>query len=199
MELFMEILSVFLSAALLENMVLGRALGVSRTTLVQEKRAAVVGFSLSVLFMCTVSSVLGYGIRWLLGWPQVDFSLFTKQAILFLAVIISYCLLYLLIRKKMKNLVSMFGNVISYAAFNGAVYGSLLISSTKELGLWQSLVHGFGAGCGMILASTLILVGHRRMDLRDVPRAFRGIPIMLLYLGILALALYGLVGHNLPT
>ncbi len=199
MELLMEILSVFLSAALLENMVFSRALGVSRTTLVQEKKAAVIGFSISVLFMCTVSSVMGWGIRWLLGWPQVTLTLFAKQAALFLAVVASYALLYLLVHSKMKNLISMFGNVMSYAAFNGAVYGSLLISSTKELGLWQSLVHGFGAGCGMVLASTLILIGHRRLDVRNLPRAFRGIPIMLLYIGMLALALYGLVGHNLPT
>ncbi|MBQ9109457.1 MAG: hypothetical protein IJY02_05490 [Oscillospiraceae bacterium] len=199
MDLILEILSVFLSAALLENMVFGRALGVSRTTLVQEKRADVVAFSLSVLFMCTVSSVLGYGIRWLLGWPKVEITLFAKQAILFLAVVISYCLLYLLVIKKLKALASMFGSVVSYAAFNGAVYGSLLVSTTKELGLWQSLVHGFGAGCGMILASALILTGHRRLDIRNVPRAFRGMPIMLMYIGILALALYGLVGHNLPT
>lgn len=198
MDLILEILSVFLSAALLENMVFGRALGVSRTTLVQEKRADVVAFSLSVLFMCTVSSVLG-GIRWLLGWPKVEITLFAKQAILFLAVVISYCLLYLLVIKKLKALASMFGSVVSYAAFNGAVYGSLLVSTTKELGLWQSLVHGFGAGCGMILASALILTGHRRLDIRNVPRAFRGMPIMLMYIGILALALYGLVGHNLPT
>ena len=199
MDLIKEILSIFLSAALLENMVFGRALGVSRTTLMQEKRSDIIAFSLSVLFMCTVSSVLGYGIRWLLGWPQIEVSLFAKQAILFVAVIISYCLLYLLISKKMKNLAALFGNVVSYAAFNGAVYGSLLVSSTKELGLWQSLIHGFGAGFGMILASGLILIGHRRLDLRNVPRAFRGIPIMLMYIGILALALYGLVGHNLPT
>ena len=199
MDLILEILSVFLSAALLENMVFGRALGVSRTTLVQEKRADVVAFSLSVLFMCTVSSVLGWGIRWLLGWPQVELQLFAKQVILFVAVIASYALLYLLVRKKMRNLLSLFGNTISYAAFNGAVYGSLLVSATKELGLWQSLVHGLGAGCGMVLASVLILIGHRRTDVRNVPRAFRGIPIMLLYVGILALAFYGLIGHNLPT
>ena len=199
MELLLEILSIFLSAALLENMVFSRALGVSRATLVQEKRATVIAFSISVLFMCTVSSALGWGIRWLLGWPQVELQLFAKQVVLFVAVIVSYALLYLLVRKKMKNLISLFGNTISYAAFNGAVYGSLLVSATKELDLWQSLVHGIGAGCGMVLASLLILVGHRRMDTRDIPRAFRGIPIMLLYIGILALALYGLIGHNLPT
>lgn len=199
MELILEILSIFLSAALLENMVFSRALGVSRATLVQEKRTTVIAFSISVLFMCTASSVLGWGIRWLLGWPQVELPQFAKQAILFVAVVASYALLYLLISKKMRNLLSLFGNTISYAAFNGAVYGSLLVSATKELGLWQSLVHGLGAGCGMVLASLLILVGHRRMDTRDIPRAFRGIPIMLLYVGILALALYGLIGHNLPT
>ena len=138
-------------------------------------------------------------IKMMLFIQQITLQPFTKQAILFVAVVVSYVLLYLLVRKKMHNLLSMFGNVISYAAFNGAVYGSLLVSATKELGLWQSLVHGIGAGCGMVLASVLILIGHRRMDIRDIPRAFRGIPVMLLYVGILALALYGLIGHNLPT
>ena len=199
MELILEILSIFLSAVFLENMVFSRALGVSRTTLVQEKRATVIAFSISVLFMCTVSSVLGWGIRWLLGWYRGEIALFAKQAALFAAVIVSYALLYLLMRKQMKNLLFLFGSTVSFAAFNGAVYGSLLISATKDLGLWQSLVHGFGAGFGMVLASILILIGHRRMDLRDIPRSFRGISIMLLYVGILALALYGLIGHNLPT
>lgn len=199
MELILEILSIFLSAVFLENMVFSRALGVSRTTLVQEKKATVIAFSISVLFMCTVSSVLGWGIRWLLGWYRGEIALFAKQAALFAAVIASYALLYLLMRKQMKNLVFLFGSTVSFAAFNGAVYGSLLISATKDLGLWQSLVHGLGAGFGMVLASILILIGHRRMDLRDIPRSFRGISIMLLYVGILALALYGLIGHNLPT
>jgi len=199
MELILEILSIFLSAVFLENMVFSRALGVSRTTLVQEKKATVIAFSISVLFMCTVSSVLGWGIRWLLGWYRGEIALFAKQAALFAAVIVSYALLYLLMRKQMKNLLFLFGSTVSFAAFNGAVYGSLLISATKDLGLWQSLVHGFGAGFGMVLASILILIGHRRMDLRDIPRSFRGISIMLLYVGILALALYGLIGHNLPT
>ena len=199
MDLLLEVLSVFLSAALLENMVFSRALGVSRTTLVQEKRSDVVAFSVSVLFMCTVSSLLGWGIRWLLTRSPWEISLFVKQAVLFLAVIISYFLLHLLAVKKMKDLAALFGNVVSYAAFNGAVYGSLLISYTKELGLLPSLAHGVGAGCGMVVASALILCGHRRMDIRDIPRAFRGMPAMLLYIGILALALYGFVGHNLPT
>ena len=198
MEMLLQFLSIFLSAALLENMVFGRALGVTRTTLVQEDKRSVMVFSLSVLFMCTVSSVLGWGIRWLLGWPKVEVGLFVKQVALFLAVIISYVLLYLLLRKS-RLFLSMLNDLVSYAAFNGAVYGSLLISAGKELGLLTSLAHGFGAGCGMVLACVLILLGHRRLDLRRVPRAFRGTPIMLLYIGILALALYGLVGHNLPT
>ena len=57
MNLILEILSIFLSAALLENMVFSRALGVSRATLVQEKRSTVVAFSISVLFMCTVRNI----------------------------------------------------------------------------------------------------------------------------------------------
>jgi len=180
-------------------MVFSRALGLTRTTMALERRFTLAVFSLSVLFMCTVSSVLGYGIRYLFSEFLPSASSFEKQVSLFLAVIVSYCLMYLLVSKLLPKFLPLFSGVISYAAFSCAVYGTLLVSAGKELDLLLSLVHGVGAGCGMVLASMLLLCGHRRLDLRDVPRAFKGMPIMLLYIGMLSLVLYGLVGHNLPT
>ena len=39
--------------------------------------------------------------------------------------------------------------------------------------------------------------GHRKIDRRSVPASFRGMPVMLIYIGILALAVYGFTGHGL--
>ena len=57
----------------------------------------------------------------------------------------------------------------------------------------------FGSGAGYTLALLLISEGRKRIALSDVPRAFRGLPVALIYIGILSLAIYGLIGHQLPT
>ena len=35
------------------------------------------------------------------------------------------------------------------------------------------------------------------LDFCDIPKAFRGAPILFIYLGLISLALFGLVGHQL--
>ena len=42
----------------------------------------------------------------------------------------------------------------------------------------------------------VVLEGQRKLDSQRVPAAFRGLPVALLYIGILALAIYGFTGHT---
>ena len=47
------------------------------------------------------------------------------------------------------------------------------------------------------LAVVLVAEGQRRLRNRRIPMSFRGLPLTLLYLGMLALAIYGFTGHTL--
>ena len=51
---------------------------------------------------------------------------------------------------------------------------------------------------GMQLCITQVLVTEARHRLRSkaIPEAFRGLPITLVYIGVLALAIYGFTGHS---
>ena len=52
-----------------------------------------------------------------------------------------------------------------------------------------------GTGVGVTLALVLLDVANQNIAMSRVPRIFRGLPILLLYIGILSLAFYGLIGH----
>ena len=60
----------------------------------------------------------------------------------------------------------------------------------------QSLGFGLGSGLGFILAVLMVTEAQRKLRGRSVPEAFRGLPITLIYIGILALAIYGFTGHT---
>ena len=46
-----------------------------------------------------------------------------------------------------------------------------------------------------MLALLVVREGARKLDNENVPETFRGLPVTLLYIGILALAIYGFTGH----
>ena len=140
MDLLVELLTVFISALLLENVVFSRALGLSRTVLLAKRAQTLLVFNVSILFMCLASSLLGFGANWLLSLWREQAPVFVREAVLLLMVIASYALLYLLLRKKLPQYLAIYQGIISFAAFNCAVYGSLMISITSNLGLASTLI-----------------------------------------------------------
>lgn len=47
-----------------------------------------------------------------------------------------------------------------------------------------------------LLAVMLVTEADRRLRSEAIPEAFRGLPITLIYIGVLALAIYGFTGHS---
>ena len=55
---------------------------------------------------------------------------------------------------------------------------------------------GLGSGLGYVLAVLLVTEARHRLRSKAIPEAFRGLPITLVYIGVLALAIYGFTGHS---
>ena len=49
---------------------------------------------------------------------------------------------------------------------------------------------------GYLLAVLLVTEAQHRLRSKAIPSAFRGLPITLVYIGVLALAIYGFTGHS---
>lgn len=82
-------------------------------------------------------------------------------------------------------------------AFGFLPLGVLLVTGFGTATLLSALFGGLGSGVGYLLAMLLCWAIRERLDFCDVPRAFRGAPILFLYMGLISLALFGLVGHQL--
>ena len=61
----------------------------------------------------------------------------------------------------------------------------------RLLGTLLLLLAGMGGG---FAAAARAGGGRRRLRSKDIPHIFRGLPSVLIYIGILSLAIYGLVG-----
>ena len=85
--------------------------------------------------------------------------------------------------------------MIHLSAFNGAVFGALLLSQSYDF--WGRIAFGLGTGCGFVLASSLVALGYERLNSDKIHAAFRGFPFALIYVGMLSRAFYVLVGHVL--
>ena len=86
--------------------------------------------------------------------------------------------------------------ILPTAAINSCVLGTVLVERTQSFTLGQSLGFGLGSGLGYLLAVLLVTEARHRLRSRAIPSAFRGLPVTLVYIGVLALAIYGFTGHS---
>lgn len=89
--------------------------------------------------------------------------------------------------------------VIHVCAFNCATLGALMLATNNANGSFGAFM-GFaiGSALGFTIATYFISIAFERLSSEEVPAAFRGFPITLIYIGLVSLALYGLIGHELP-
>ena len=75
--------------------------------------------------------------------------------------------------------------------------GSARLKSAAKPGAMRpigALVTGFGTACGFALAIVLLAGIRERIDESQIPKPFRGMPIVLLSAGLMAMAFFGFKG-----
>ena len=87
--------------------------------------------------------------------------------------------------------------MLPMATFNTCILGTLFISTIQSFSLVQTMALHWAAAWDMCWRCRWVTEGQRKLQSDAVPATFRGLPITLLYIGILALAIYGFTGHML--
>ena len=181
-------------AVFAQNAVLSRALGVSRLVkLVMdgENFARFAGLLTLVQLLCVPMAYYANGL--LAHFAQRSA---VRPLVMVLAAGASMGIVWLGFSKLVKApWVPEMLSALPLATFNCAVLGALLVTVTQSYTLLQSF--GFALGSGIGYAGALAVVGQaqERLNNSEIPASFRGLPITLVYLGILALAIYGFTGH----
>ena len=199
-ETVRDLLITAMAAAISENLVFVRAFSLGELDYEEYTIRRGLRDSRIVTLMCLLAAVSGWAGRQVIDrWfplpphlrPSVFLAIF---ATLFLCIMGGV----LLARKKRGKETSKKRYKFHTAiAFGFLPMGVLLVAGFGNGGLVTSLVGAAGSGAGYLLAMLLCWTIRERLDFCDIPKAFRGAPILFIYLGLISLALFGLVGHQL--
>ena len=176
-------------AVFAQNAIFTRALGVSRLVqLVGDDRTSSWLFGLQ---LC-ITQVLVAPLAWYAGsWIVPLENRAQLRPLAYVAAIAVVCTAEELVLGLGRRLplAGKLLRIVPAAALNSCVLGTVLVERTQSFTLMQSL--GFG-----LLAVLLVTEAQHRLRSKAIPSAFRGLPITLVYIGVLALAIYGFTGHS---
>ncbi len=195
MELLKNIMITAFIAVFAENTIFSRALGTSTLIIVARNRKNLAGFGFSVTYITAVISVLTYFADKALNANETGY-IYTP--LVYIAILGAVYVITLLCLWRFAPVI--FGRMKKYihiSAFNCAVLGSMFLISKYCVTLADYFIHGLGIGLGFVLAVYLTAIVYDRIYSEKAPYAFRGYPLMLIYIGILSMAFWGLSGHTL--
>jgi electron transport complex protein RnfA len=123
------------------------------------------------------------------------FGLEFLQTISFILVIASLVQMVEIILKKVSPpLYQALGIFLPLITTNCAVLGVAILTIQNEFNLMEGVVFAIANAIGFGLALLLFSSIREHLDLVDVPKGMRGVPIALVSAGILALAFMGFAG-----
>ena len=198
----MEYFLIIISAIFVNNILLAQFLGVCPFLGVSNKLSTATGMSGAVCFVITLATVVTYLLN---QYLLVPLGLTFLQTISFILVIAALVQMVEIILKKISpSLYQALGIFLPLITTNCAVLGVAITVVTKDfafggaaphmLNLGQATVYAFATSLGYGLAMCLFAGLREHLAGCDVPKAFRGLPIALITVGIMALAFLGFSG-----
>lgn len=196
MQTFAALVALSLNAILIENFIFSRFLGICPFLGVSKKTNTAVGMGFAVIFTMTLASALTYVVYRFILVPSGLEYLKTIAFIIVIAALVQFVEMFL--QKVLPSLYSALGIYLPLITTNCAVLGVALLNITNEYNFLFSVVYGFTAGVGFLLAIVLLSLVRERIEYCDIPEPFRGFPIALIASGLLSVAFMGFSGFTLP-
>lgn len=183
---------LMLSAVLTGNFIFSRFYGVCPFLGVSEKPDTALGMGMAVTFVMTLSSAATYAIYTFLLVPFGLTYLTTIAFILVIATLVQFIEMFL--RRFVPALYSALGIYLPLITTNCAVLGAALLNVSEGYSFIESVVFGFSAALGFTLAIVLFAGVRERLKYADPPKAFAGMPLILIAAGLVAMAFSGFSG-----
>ena len=185
----MEYIIIIIGAIFVNNIVLNQFLGICPFLGVSKKISTAIGMSGAVLFVLTLAVMVTWLIQTYVLNPM---GLQFLQTISFILVIASLVQMVEIILKKVSpSLFQALGIFLPLITTNCAVLGVAILTIQKDFTLMEGVVYAIANAIGFGLALMLFSGIREHLDLMEVPKGMRGVPIAFVAAGILALAFMG--------
>jgi electron transport complex protein RnfA len=188
----MEYILIIISAVFINNVVLAQFLGVCPFLGVSNKVNTAIGMTGAVVFVMVLATIVTYLIQtYVLEKLGISFM----QTITFILVIAFLVqMVEIILKKTSQSLYQALGIFLPLITTNCAVLGVAILVIKKNYNLLEAVIYSASTAIGFGLA-LIILAGIReQLDLMNIPKGMKGVPISLVIAGILALAFMGFTG-----
>jgi electron transport complex protein RnfA len=189
---FGKLFELIIAASLINNFVFTRFLGLCIFFGVSKKMDTAIGMSITFTAVMMISAGLSWLIYKLIMIPlEIEFL----KIVVFIGVVAAFVQTSdTIMRKVSPGLYYKLGVYLALISTNCIILAVPLINAEEKYNLIQSLAFGLGSGLGFSLALTIMASIREKIELADVPKPFRGLPIAFVTTGLIALAFTGFSG-----
>ena len=196
------LIGIALTSIFVQNFVLVKFYGICPFLGVSKKLDTALGMGMAVTFVMTLASIMTWLCQKFILVPLNIEYMQTIAFIVIIAALVQFVEMFL--QKSIPSLYSALGIYLPLITTNCAVLGVALlnvrtasvISSSASYTLIETIVNGFSAGVGFLIAIVLFAGVRERLENSDIPKALEGMPIALISASLLAMAFLGFQGMS---
>ena len=191
-ETIKDLLIILIGSSLVSNVVLSQFLGLCPFLGVSKKVDTAVGMGGAVVFVITLASAVAAAIYKFILVPLDITYLQTIVFILVIAALVQFVEMFL--KKYVQGLYQALGVYLPLITTNCAVLGIALTNVQKNYGILYSIVSGFATAAGFLISITILAGIREKMEYNDIPESFKGMHIVMITAGLMAIAFCGFSG-----
>ena len=192
MDSVKDMLLLLISSSIVSNIVLSQFMGLCPFLGVSRKIKTAGGMGTAVIFVITLASaVAGVIYKFILQPLHIEY-LETIVFILVIAALVQFVEMFL--KKYVQGLYRALGVYLPLITTNCAVLGIALTNVQKNYGILYSIVSGFATAAGFLISITILAGIREKMEYNDIPESFKGMPIVMITAGLMAIAFCGFSG-----
>ena len=188
----MSYVLLFLSAAIVNNFVLVRFLGICPFIGVSKQLSSATGMGIATTFVLVLTSLACYAVEKLVLVPLDITELRLITDIVMIAAVVQFT--ELMVKHISPELFRLLGIYLPLITTNCIVLGLAILNVNLGHGLLEVLVYSLGAGAGFTLVLVLFAAMRERINNANTPAPFRGSAIALITAGLLSMAFMGFTG-----
>ena len=191
-ETIKDLLVILIGSSLVSNVGVSQFLGLCPFLGVSKKVDTAVGRGGAVVFVITLASAVAAAIYKFILVPLDITYLQTIVFILVIAALVQFVEMFL--KKYVQGLYRALGVYLPLITTNCAVLGIALTNVQKNYGILYSIVSGFATAAGFLISITILAGIREKMEYNDIPESFKGMPIVMITAGLMAIAFCGFSG-----
>ncbi len=188
----MEYILIIIAAIFVNNVVLSQFLGVCPFLGVSNKIETSLGMAGAVIFVIVLATIVTFLIQYYVLNPL---GIGFMQTIVFILVIAALVqMVEIMLKKLSPALYQALGIFLPLITTNCAVLGVAILVIKKNYNLLEGVVFAGATAIGFGLALVIMAGIREQLELANIPKGMKGVPIALLTAGILSLAFMGFAG-----